>query len=120
MRKGSVALPRGLQVNGNFGVDTAEFFRVYENDGVAQSALVLLNESDEPVDFIVDIVVSVGSWRDALADDVIEVSASQPVLTATVGAHGVRVLLYDKPATNEALLDKLDALQVNARRMNPE
>ena len=120
VRKGSVALQRGLQVNGNFGDDTAEFFRVYEKDGVAQTALVLLNKSDEPVEFVVDKFVSVGSWRDALADDVIEVSASQPVLTATVGAHGVRVLLYDKPATNEALLKKLDALQVRARRMNPE
>ena len=120
VRKGSIALQRGLQVNGNFGDDTAEFFRVYERDGVAQTALVLLNKSDEPVEFVVDEFVSAGSWRDALADDVIEVSASQPVLTATVGAHGVRVLLYDKPATNEALLNKLDALQVSAHRMNPE
>ena len=120
VRKGSIALQRGLQVNGNFDDDTAEFFRVYEKDGVAQTALVLLNKSDEPVEFVVDDFVSAGSWRDALADDVIEVSASQPVLTATVGAHGVRVLLYDQPATNEALLNKLDALQVNAHRMNPE
>jgi cyclomaltodextrin glucanotransferase len=120
VRKGSIALQRGLQVNGNFGDDTAEFFRVYEKDGVAQTALVLLNKSDEPVEFVVDDFVSAGSWRDALADDVIEVSASQPVLTATVDAHGVRVLLYDQPATNEALLNRLDALQVNARRMNPE
>ena len=120
VRKGSIALQRGLQVNGNFGDDTAEFFRVYEKDGVAQTALVLLNKSDEPVEFVVDDFVSAGSWRDALADAVIKVSASQPVLTATVGAHGVRVLLYDQPATNEALLNKLDALQVNAHRMNPE
>ena len=120
VRKGSIALQRGLQANGNFGDDTAEFFRVYEKDGVAQTALVLLNKSDEPVEFVVDDFVSAGSWRDALADAVIKVSASQPVLTATVGAHGVRVLLYDQPATNEALLNKLDALQVNARRMNPE
>ena len=120
VRKGSIALQRGLQVNGNIGDDTAEFFRVYEKDGVAQTALVLLNKSDEPVEFVVDDFVSAGSWRDALADAVIEVSASKPVLTATVGAHGVRVLLYDQPATNEALLNKLDALQVNARRMNPE
>ena len=120
VRKGSIALQRGLQVNGNFDDDTAEFFRVYEKDGVAQTALVLLNKSDEPVEFVVDDFVSAGSWRDALADDVIEVSASQPVLTATVGAHGVRVLLYDKPATNEELLEKLDSLQVSARRMNPE
>ena len=120
VRKGSIALQRGLQVNGNFGDDTAEFFRVYEKDGVAQTALVLLNKSDEPVEFVVDDFVSAGSWRDALADDVIEVSASQPVLTATVNAHGVRVLLYDQPATNEALLNKLDVSQVNARRMNPE
>jgi len=120
VRKGSIALQRGLQVNGNFGDDTAEFFRVYEKDGVAQTALVLLNKSDEPVEFVVDDFVSAGSWRDALANDVIEVSASQPVLTATVGAHGIRVLLYDKPATNETLLKTLDALQVNARRMNHE
>ena len=120
VRKGSIALQRGLQANGNFGDDTAEFFRVYEKDGVAQTALVLLNKSDEPVEFVVDDFVSAGSWRDALADAVIKVSASQPVLTATVGAHGVRVLLYDQPATNEALLNKLDALQVNAHRMNPE
>ena len=119
VRKESVALQRGLQVNGDFGDDTAEFFRVYEKDGVTQTALVLLNKGDEAVEFVVDNFVSAGAWRDALADDNIEVSASQPVLTATVEAHGVRVLIYDRPATNAALLNKLDALQVNARRMNP-
>ena len=81
---------------------------------------MLLNKSDDSVEFHVDEYVSAGTWRDALSGEVTQVSASQPALRATVAAHGVRVFFNDRPASNEALLKKLDGLQLSARRKNPE
>ncbi len=46
LRKNSIALQRGLQLNLKFGEDTAAFFRVYQHDGKSQTALVMLNKSD--------------------------------------------------------------------------
>ena len=44
VRKNSVALQRGLQVNIDFTGDVASFYRVYQNNDDNQSALVLLNK----------------------------------------------------------------------------
>jgi cyclomaltodextrin glucanotransferase len=120
VRKNSIALQRGLQVNALFTDDTALFFRVYQKDDIFQTALVLLNKSDAPVDSHVDKYLSVGTWRDAFTDELIEVPAAQPEMTVTVEAHGVRVLLIEGPANNGMLLQKLDELQSNARRRNHE
>ena len=81
---------------------------------------MLLNKSDDLVELDVDEYVSAGAWRDALSGEVTMVRASQPVLRAAVPAHGVKVFLYDRPASNEALLKKLDGLQLSASRKNPE
>jgi cyclomaltodextrin glucanotransferase len=120
VRKNSIALQRGLQVNALFTDHTALFFRVYQKDDISQTALVLLNKGDEPADLHVDNYLSVGTWRDAMTGELIEVPAARPELTATVEAHGVRVLLSDRPVTNGMLLQKLDQSQSNARRRNHE
>ena len=48
LRRNSVALQRGVQVNLAFTEDTAAFLRVYRHAGQSETALVLLNGSDEP------------------------------------------------------------------------
>ena len=111
VRKNSVALQRGLQVNLEFGDDTAAFYRVYQKDGVNQTALVLLNKSDAVVQFQVSTWLSQGSWRDAFSGQVFDTNENSPDIVAAVDAHGVRVLLFDAPVIDPALAAELDRLQ---------
>ena len=115
VRKNSVALQRGLQVNLEFGDDTAAFYRVYQKDGVNQTALVLLNKSDAVVQFRVSTWLSQGSWRDAFSGQVFDTNENSPDIVAAVDAHGVRVLLFDAPVNDPALAAELDRRQ--KRRM---
>src|SRR5690606_31354088 len=46
LRKASPALQRGVQLNVEMEGDSAVFYRVYEDAGQAQTALVLLNKGD--------------------------------------------------------------------------
>ncbi len=120
VRKGSVALQRGLQVVVDFGSDTAQFYRVYQKDGVGQTALVLLNKSDDAMDLLAPDLPAFGTWRDAVTGEMIEVSRLSPDLTAKVDAHGVRVFLHGGVVTNPEFLEQLDGLQASARRTSPE
>ncbi len=48
VRKRSVALQRGVQINDTFATDTASFIRAYQDESVSELALVFLNKSSEP------------------------------------------------------------------------
>jgi glycosidase len=111
MRRDSIALQRGLQANVALNDDTAVFYRVYQKDGIAQTALVTLNKGDAAADIRVLSGLSHGSWTDAASHDSLEVDAAAPQLTVTVPPHGVRVLLFDGPVNNPELLRELDRLQ---------
>ncbi len=111
IRRNSPALQRGLQVGLGFGRDSAAFLRVYQQDGVAQTALVLLNKGETPATITIDRFLSPGDWRDAATGQVVTVGAGDPTLAAQVPAHGVRVLLRDAPNTDRALAAELDRLQ---------
>lgn len=116
VRKNSVALQRGLQVNALFTDDMAAFYRVYQKDGVAQTALVVLNRSDGPASHLAQRWLNPGTWKDAFTGDATEVQAALPVV---VEPHGVRVLLRDGPVSNPKLILELDRLQATARRKTP-
>ncbi|MEM9056408.1 MAG: alpha-amylase family glycosyl hydrolase [Pseudomonadota bacterium] len=116
IRRASPALQRGLQANLNVSGDTATFFRVYQKDGVNQTALVMLNKGDKPAAFAVDTWLSSGDWRDAASGQKITVSEPGPRIGTTVGAHGVRVLLLDAPNSSPELAEELDRLQAAAVR----
>lgn len=109
VRAASPALQRGLQVNLELQGDHAVFYRVYQHDGVAQTALVLLNKGDEPSDIEVRKLLQAGRWRAAIAGGEVGVAEGQP-LTATVPAHGVEVFLLDAPVTQPQLRAELDKL----------
>ncbi len=116
IRKNSVALQRGLQVNLEFGDDTAAFYRVYQKDGVNQTALVLLNKGDAVSQFRVSTWLSQGSWRDADSGQLFDTNEDSPEIVAAVDAHGVRVLLFDAPVNNSALAAELHRLQSRQNR----
>ena len=94
VRRNSIALQRGLQLNLNFGGDTAVFYRVYENAGVAQTALVLLNKGDGALALDVSDYLQPGEWRDAFDGSALQVAGH---LATTVPAHGVKVYIYNHP-----------------------
>ncbi|MEJ2298191.1 MAG: alpha-glucosidase C-terminal domain-containing protein [Woeseiaceae bacterium] len=119
LRKQSIALQRGLQVNSRLETDLAVFYRVYQKDGVTQTALVALNKSDEPAAVSVSELVSAGTWRDAFSGQAFSASRDAAPLRFEVPAHGVRVLFFDDPVSNPRMLERLDRLQATARRRIP-
>ncbi len=119
IRAASPALQRGLQANLEFAQDTAAFYRVYQNEGVDQTALVLLNKSDTTQDFEIGKWLSHGNWRDADTGEQVPVRAGNPVLRLSVQPHDVRVLLFDDRVNDAALAAELARLQAGAERQGP-
>ncbi len=116
IRKNSIALQRGLQANIEFTDDTAAFYRVYQQGGVRQTALVLLNKGDDAVEMGITRWLSTGDWRDADTGEMFPVRSDDVSLVLEVPAHGVRVLFLDAPANNAGLMRELDRLQAAAER----
>ena len=117
LRKQSPALQRGLQANLDFNADTAAFLRVFQHQGVTQTALVLLNKADTAAVLTVDRWLSTGTWVDALSGTPVQVADG--TLETTVPAHGIRVLVFDAANNNSELareLARLQSLSVRAAR----
>ncbi|WP_245807547.1 alpha-amylase family glycosyl hydrolase [Cognaticolwellia beringensis] len=107
VRKSSVALQRGLQVNADFKGDLASFYRVYQNNGDNQTALVLLNKGDSEAEFTLDKMMSTGLWTDAMTGQEYLIDNNNLALNLTVKSHGVAVLLLNSPINNSELLTQL-------------
>ncbi len=104
LRKGSVALQKGVQLDVELKGDRAIFYRVYENDDATQTALVLLNKGDTAQTFEVRQYLQPGDWRDGFSGAVRHVGAA---LQTSVPAHGVEVYFYDRPLTRADLRARL-------------
>lgn len=104
VRKRSPALQKGVQVNLEFSQHKASFLRVFQHQGVNQTALVLLNKGNKPQVFNVTEMLSAGMWTDAFSGEKIAVTAHQAVINAEVEANGVKILFFEQPITNSALL----------------
>ena len=102
LRANTPALQRGLQVNVEFEGDRAAFYRVLEQDSVAQTALVLLNKGDRAARFRIDELAQPGRWREALGGAT-RVLAAGEAFEAEVPANGVQVFLFEQPLTAPAL-----------------
>lgn len=111
VRRDSVALQRGLQVNLRFGEDTAAFYRVYRRGDDEQTALVLLNKGDAPSTFDAGDWLAGLEWQDAMTGAGIEAASA-----VEVEPHGVRVLLLDGIPDAAGLRGRLDELKRRARR----
>lgn len=100
LRRQSPALQRGVQLNVELAGDSAVFYRVYEDGGQAQTALVLLNKGDQPRTIRVSKWLQRGQWRDGFTGQAVKAGRQ---LKAEVPAHGVRVFLFDGPVTRTDL-----------------
>ena len=120
IRKNSIALQRGLQVYTGFGQRTASFFRVYQKDGVNQTALVLLNGGDEPITMKFGRLPVNGAWKDAVTGHVVQVDEDFAGLAEEIAPHSVRVYLSDAPVTDPEFVGLLNEAQaVTVRRTKP-
>ena len=115
VRAASPALQRGLQLNLELEGDRAAFYRVFEHEGVAQIALVLLNKGDQAADFRVQRYLQPGTWRAALAGGDTTV-AEGGAIEATVPAHGAEVFLMDAAVSEPALAARLAELMAGKQR----
>lgn len=116
VRRQSVALQKGLQLNLVMDEDRAAFYRVYQYGGTVQTALVLLNKGDKPARFNLRASLQPGVWRSAISGRTIGIDVRRPRLKTDVPAHGVEVLLFDGALSAPALLSELDRLQAGRQR----
>jgi glycosidase len=116
IRRGSVALQQGLQLNLLLKGDRAAFLRVFQHGDVAQTALVLLNKDDRPARFDIKNMLQGGEWRSAISGDTVRLDAAKPRLKTEVPAHSVEVLLFDGAITAPDLITALDRLQAGKVR----
>ncbi len=107
LRRDSVALQRGLQLNVRLKGDEAVFYRVFDHAGQRQTALVLLNKGNLPARMTVGDYLEPGRWRDAFDGTEQRVSDE---LSIDVPAHGVRVFFFDGELKRADTLARLQSL----------
>lgn len=103
VRKSSIALQKGLQVNLPFTKNTAAFYRVYQHQGINQTALILLNKGDGKAEFSISQFMQSGQWENGLTGDIMVLQSRQP-LVADVAAHSVSVYLLNETNNDAQLL----------------
>lgn len=106
LRQRLPALQRGLQFNLKLEGDEAAFYRVLQVEDTNQTALVLLNKSAEPRAIALGQHLQPGEWKDAESGEGIRIGNEARI---EVPANGLRVLLWEAPLTDAALLDALRA-----------
>lgn len=111
VRAESPALQKGLQLNLELKGDRAAFYRVYQHDGQAQTALVLLNKGESASEFVISDLLQPGTWRAAFDAPTVTV-AEGASLHAVVPAHGVQIYFLDSPITRADLKARLAELMV--------
>ena len=100
------ALQRGLQFNLKLEGDEAAFYRVLQTGDTNQTALVLLNKSAEPRAIALGQHLQPGEWKDAESGELIRLGSEARI---EVPANGLRVLLWEAPLSDAALLAALRA-----------
>ncbi|MBL0163466.1 MAG: cyclomaltodextrin glucanotransferase [Xanthomonadales bacterium] len=117
VRADSVALQRGLQLDLELSGNRAAFYRVYQHEGVSQTALVLLNKADSVQRFELGARLQSGEWRNAMDTG----SPPRRVLRNQsqefeVAAHDVQVWVLDAPIIEADLRASLDQLMAARER----
>jgi glycosidase len=109
IRQSTPALQQGLQLNVEFSGQQASFYRILQQDTIAQTALVLLNKGDQPADFVVDSYMQAGEWTELLSGNSQQLAEGQ-ALQATVDPHSVAVWLRQGEITDPNLISQLRVL----------
>ncbi|MGJ8691580.1 MAG: alpha-amylase family glycosyl hydrolase [Thalassotalea sp.] len=118
VRKNSIALQRGLQINLDFNGELASFYRVYQHKADSQTALVLLNKGDKEAEFNIEKMLSSGLWTDAMSGQEYSVDNTLSTLTTRVKGHGVKVLLLNNTNNHPELLAQLAGQQEKLHTAN--
>ncbi|MBV7315272.1 alpha-amylase family glycosyl hydrolase [Shewanella sp. NIFS-20-20] len=103
LRKQLVSLQRGLQINLDFGDDTAAFYRVYRQAEHSEVSLVLLNKGDKSQTVTLTDIPA-GDWYEPLSAQRHPLSGD---VTISVPAHGVRVLVLTDAEIDASILARL-------------
>ena len=107
VRKNTVALQRGVQVNLELSGHRAAFYRVIDTKDAQQTALVLLNKGDNAQMFQVINLMQSGNWVEQLSGQTQNVEDGA-ALSATVEANGVQVWVREGKPSNPALLTQIE------------
>ncbi len=106
VRKTTVALQRGVQVNLELNGHRAAFYRVIDTKDAAQTALVLLNKGDSAESFVMNDFMQSGEWVEQLSGQSKTVDQDD-ALTTTVEPNGVQVWVREGKVTSRALRDQI-------------
>lgn len=106
VRKTTVALQRGVQVNLELNGHRAAFYRVVDTKGAAQTALVLLNKGDSAESFVINDFMQSGEWVEQLSGQSKTVDQDD-ALTTTVEPNSVQVWVREGKVTSLALRDQI-------------
>ncbi|MED5233729.1 MAG: alpha-amylase family glycosyl hydrolase [Pseudomonadota bacterium] len=106
VRKTTVALQRGVQVNVELDGHQAAFYRVVDTAETQQTALVLLNKGNAAQSFEVSDFMQSGDWTEQLSGETQTVELGD-ALTATVKPNGVQVWVREGQVSNSALLAQI-------------
>ncbi len=102
-RKANIALQKGLQVPVKLDGDQAMFYRIYQYQNTNQTALVLLNKSDQKAELIVPENLPKGDWVDAFSTSDADLKPREKV---TLEPHSVKVFIMNDAIDSPALLSQ--------------
>ena len=106
VRKNTVALQRGVQVNLELNGHRAAFYRVVDTKDAKQTALVLLNKGNVAESFDINDFMQSGEWKEQLSGQTQTVKQGD-ALTATVEPNGVQVWVREGKVSNSELLAQI-------------
>ena len=113
LRKASIALQRGVQFNLSIEPDRAAFLRVYQYQGVQQTALVLLNKAINTTQFTLDARLPASGWTRLSVDSGDTASAPNNKQIAVPG-NGVEIYVTNASISGP-LLSAIQAQQAQSK-----
>ena len=106
VRKNTVSLQRGVQVNIELNGHRAAFYRVIDNEDAQETALVLLNKGNSLESFDISEFMQSGKWVEQLTGQTLTVASSASLKT-TVKPNGVQVWVRQGEVDNPDLLEQI-------------
>ena len=107
VRKNTIALQRGVQVNLEIDGHLASFYRVIDTKDTHQTALVLLNKGNEAQSFQVSEFMQSGDWVEQLSGET-QTVANGAALKTKVAPNGVRVWVREGKINSPELLTQIE------------
>lgn len=106
VRKNTVSLQRGVQVNIELNGHRAAFYRVIDNEDAQETALVLLNKGNSLESFDISEFMQSGEWVEQLTGQTLTVASSASLKTI-VKPNGVQVWVRQGEVNNLDLLEQI-------------